>query len=73
MKRQFTAVAPSQLWVTDLMFVPTWSGVAYVCFIVDAYSRTDRRLASGTAHWELDGPRCTEDFAHGHSEIDCRA
>ena len=21
------------------MFVPTWAGVAYVCFIVDAYSR----------------------------------
>jgi Integrase core domain len=27
------------LWVTDLTFVPTWAGVAYVCFIVDAYSR----------------------------------
>jgi putative transposase len=27
------------LWVTDLTFVATWSGVAYVCFIVDAYSR----------------------------------
>src|SRR5581483_7193939 len=28
-----------QLWVTDLTYVPTWSGVAYVCFIVDACSR----------------------------------
>jgi putative transposase len=27
------------LWVTDLTFVPTWAGVAYVCFITDAYSR----------------------------------
>ena len=26
-------------WVTDLTYVPTWSGVAYVCFIIDAYSR----------------------------------
>jgi len=25
--------------VTDLTFVPTWAGVAYVCFIVDAFSR----------------------------------
>ncbi len=25
--------------VTDLTFVPTWVGVAYVCFITDAYSR----------------------------------
>ena len=27
------------MWVTDLTYVPTWSGVAYVCFIVDAFSR----------------------------------
>ena len=38
-KREFTASTPNQLWVTDLTFVPTWSGVAYVCFIVDAFSR----------------------------------
>jgi putative transposase len=38
-KRRFTASGPNQLWVTDLTFVPTWAGVAYVCFIVDAYSR----------------------------------
>jgi putative transposase len=38
-KRNFTATAPNQLWVTDLTYVPTWSGVAYACFIVDAFSR----------------------------------
>jgi putative transposase len=38
-KRDFTATAPNQLWVTDLTYVPTWAGVAYVCFILDAYSR----------------------------------
>lgn len=38
-KRKFTATAPNQLWVTDLTFVPTWAGVAYVCFITDAFSR----------------------------------
>lgn len=37
--RDFTATAPNQLWVTDLTYVPTWAGVAYVCFIIDAYSR----------------------------------
>jgi putative transposase len=37
--RDFTADAPNRLWVTDLTFVPTWAGVAYVCFIVDAFSR----------------------------------
>jgi putative transposase len=38
-KRQFRASRPNELWVTDLTFVPTWAGVAYVCFIVDAFSR----------------------------------
>ena len=38
-KRNFTADAPNDLWVTDLTYVPTWAGVAYVCFIVDVYSR----------------------------------
>jgi putative transposase len=38
-KRDFTATAPNQLWVTDLTYVSTWAGVAYVCFIVDAFSR----------------------------------
>ena len=38
-KRNFTATAPNDLWVTDLTYVPTWAGVAYVCFIVDVYSR----------------------------------
>ncbi|HET8930027.1 MAG TPA: IS3 family transposase, partial [Acidimicrobiales bacterium] len=38
-KRDFTATEPNRLWVTDLTYVPTRSGMAYVCFIVDAFSR----------------------------------
>ena len=38
-RRQFRAEEPNRLWVTDLTFVATWAGVAYVCFIVDAFSR----------------------------------
>jgi putative transposase len=37
--RSFTADRPDALWVTDLTYVPTRSGMAYVCFIVDAFSR----------------------------------
>jgi putative transposase len=37
--RDFTATGPDQLWVTDLTYVPTRAGMAYVCFIVDAFSR----------------------------------
>ncbi len=38
-ERNFTASSPNQLWVTDLTYVPTWQGVAYVCFITDVFSR----------------------------------
>jgi putative transposase len=38
-QRDFTAERPNELWMTDLTYVATWSGVAYVCFIVDAFSR----------------------------------
>ena len=37
--RDFTADAPNRLWVTDLTYVPTWDGMGYVCFIIDAFSR----------------------------------
>ena len=59
--RDFTATAPNQLWVTDLTYVPTWAGVAYVCFIVDAYRRmiVGWRVAS---HMRTDdGPRRDRD------------
>jgi len=38
-KRDFSAEAPNQLWVTDLTYVSTWSGMVYVCFITDVFSR----------------------------------
>ena len=44
--RNFTADRPDALWVTDLTYVPTRSGMAYVCFIVDTFSR---RIVGWTA------------------------
>ena len=38
-ERDFSATEPNRLWVSDVTYVATWAGVAYVCFIVDAYSR----------------------------------
>jgi putative transposase len=38
-KRDFSADGPNRLWVTDLTYVATWSGMVYVCFITDAFSR----------------------------------
>ena len=37
--RDFTAPSPNRLWVTDLTVVATRTGAAYVCVIVDAFSR----------------------------------
>ena len=39
MKRQFTAIRPNQLWVADITFVATWSGFAYVAFVIDVFAR----------------------------------
>ncbi len=38
-ERDFRATAPNRLWVADLTYVRTWSGFAYVAFIIDAFSR----------------------------------
>ena len=38
-KRNFTATGPDQLWVADFTYCSTWSGVVYVAFVVDVFSR----------------------------------
>jgi putative transposase len=37
--RNFTASRPNQLWVADFTYVPTWSGMVYVAFVIDVFSR----------------------------------
>ena len=37
--RRFEADRPNRLWVADITYVSTRSGVAYVAFVVDVYSR----------------------------------
>jgi putative transposase len=38
-QRRFSPSAPDRLWVADFTYVPTWSGMVYVAFVIDAYSR----------------------------------
>ena len=38
-ERDFDPTEPNRLWVLDITYVSTWSHVAYVCFIVDAFAR----------------------------------
>ena len=37
--RDFSAPSPNRLWVTDFTYVATWSGVVYVAFAIDVFSR----------------------------------
>jgi putative transposase len=38
-QRDFRASAPNRLWVMDFTYVPTWTGMVYVAFVVDVFSR----------------------------------
>jgi putative transposase len=38
-ERNFNPPAPNRTWVADFTYVPTWSGMVYVAFVIDAYSR----------------------------------
>jgi putative transposase len=38
-RRQFSPSRPDRLWVADFTYVPTWAGMVYVAFVIDAYSR----------------------------------
>jgi putative transposase len=37
--RNFTAARPDALWVADFTYCSTWSGVVYLAFIIDVFSR----------------------------------
>lgn len=37
--RHFAASRPNQLWVADFTYCPTWSGMVYVAFVFDVFSR----------------------------------
>ena len=38
-QREFWASSPNQLWVADFTYCSTWSGVVYVAFVTDVFSR----------------------------------
>ncbi|MFE1027108.1 IS3 family transposase [Streptomyces sp. NPDC058818] len=40
LRRDFTASRPNERWVADFTYVATWSGIVYVAFVVDVFSRT---------------------------------
>jgi len=46
--RQFVAAQPNQLWVADMIYLPTWAGFAYLAVVIDVYSRKIVGWAFGT-------------------------
>ena len=38
-ERRFDPPAPNRTWVADFTYVPTWAGIVYVAFVLDAYAR----------------------------------
>ena len=37
--RQFHALAPNVLWVSDFTYIATWQGFVYVAFVIDVFAR----------------------------------
>jgi putative transposase len=37
--RDFSPLAPNRLWVADFTYCPTWTGMVYIAFVIDAFSR----------------------------------
>lgn len=38
-ERDFAPARPNRLWVADFTYVPTWTGMVYVAFVIDAHAR----------------------------------
>jgi putative transposase len=46
--RDFTAQRPNRTWVADFTHIAAWSGIVYVAFVVDVYSRAIVGWAAAT-------------------------
>jgi putative transposase len=48
-RRRFSPPAPDRLRVADFTYVPAWSEMVYVAFVIDAYSRRIRGWRAATS------------------------
>jgi len=46
--RQFKALHPNALWVSDFTYVATWAGFVYVAFVIDAFAQHIVGISGGT-------------------------
>ena len=64
-ERQFTAIAPNQLWVADITYIRTFSGWVYAAFVIDVFSRMVVGWQVATVPLHRPRTRCPGD---GHME-----
>ena len=67
-KRRFSPAAPDRLWVADFTYVPAGTGMVYVAFVIDAYSRRaparpSSRISRSTVH-RATGTPCRLSASH---------
>ncbi len=62
-KRDFTASRPDEMWFADFTYLRCWEGLVFFSFVIDAYSRDDRRLAVRQPHAHRPRPRRAQDGA----------
>ncbi|WP_407986266.1 IS3 family transposase [Kitasatospora sp. CMC57] len=76
--RNFVASAPNRCWVADFTHIATWSGVVYVAFVVDTFSRRIVGCSAATTketRLVLDAPdmalwqRDRDGFPHQRGEL----
>ena len=60
--RNFTASRPDALWVADFTYCSTWSGIVYVAFIIDVFSR---RLVGWKAARSMTAALVIDALEHG--------
>ncbi|MFF4696461.1 IS3 family transposase [Streptomyces chattanoogensis] len=53
LRRDFTTSRPNQRWVADFTYVASWSGIVYVAFVVDVFSRA-------IVGWSAATSKCTK-------------
>ena len=51
--RQFDVVAPNTVWITDITYIKTYEGFAYLAVVIDLYSRR-------VVRWSMQGRQTTD-------------
>ena len=66
--------APNELWFADFTYLRCWEGLVFFSFVIDVFSRKDRRLAVRRPHAHDARARRAEDGAeHAEPGRRCRA